>query len=186
MTPTDLRTCSELLGFLNVSFKGATFGPIKMDDAVASLGRVLAFAESAAALDQPQAVDDGEAMRAAHSIMPGSGARFKTNEEIRASVRPISDGDVEPVARAICRSAGNNPDSVFGDGSKVWTAYAVHARAAISATRPAPVEAMAEALREAEAALASSYQVVDFPANGKSQQDAALAKVRAALGGSDA
>ena len=33
-------------------------------------------------------VDDGEAMRAAHSIMPGSGATFKTNAEIRASVRP--------------------------------------------------------------------------------------------------
>lgn len=33
--------------------------------------------------------DDGEAMRMAHSIMPGSGARFKTDEEIRASVRSL-------------------------------------------------------------------------------------------------
>lgn len=40
---------------------------------------------------------------------------------------------------------------------------------------------LADALREAEDALASSYQVVDFPANGTSPQDAALAKVREAL-----
>lgn len=34
------------------------------------------------------ALDDGEATRMAHSIMPGSGATFKTNAEIRANVRP--------------------------------------------------------------------------------------------------
>lgn len=35
-----------------------------------------------------EGIDDGEAMRMAHSIMPGSGATFKTDEEIRESVRP--------------------------------------------------------------------------------------------------
>ncbi|WP_341702572.1 hypothetical protein [Ferrovibrio sp.] len=37
------------------------------------------------------------------------------------------------------------------------------------------------ALEEAEEGLASSYQVCDYPANGRSQQDRALASVRAAL-----
>lgn len=40
---------------------------------------------------------------------------------------------------------------------------------------------MEEALRAAESGLASSYQVCDYPANGRSEQDRALAIVRAAL-----
>jgi 5,10-methylenetetrahydrofolate reductase len=40
------------------------------------------------------------------------------------------------------------------------------------------------ALELAESALANSYNVVDWPANGRSEQDVALAAVRAALAGS--
>lgn len=40
---------------------------------------------------------------------------------------------------------------------------------------------MIEALREAEEALRSCYQVADYPANGKSTQDMALRTVRDAI-----
>jgi hypothetical protein len=46
---------------------------------------------------------------------------------------------------------------------------------------PSPVSALVEALEEAEQALATCYQVCDYPANGKSTQDAALRAVRTAL-----
>jgi hypothetical protein len=40
---------------------------------------------------------------------------------------------------------------------------------------------MLEALREAETALRSCYQVADYPANGRTDQDDALRTVRAAI-----
>jgi len=54
------------------------------DDIIAY--RVLPIEPAAEA--KGEGIDDGEAMRMAHSIMPGSGATFKTDEEIRESVRP--------------------------------------------------------------------------------------------------
>lgn len=54
MTPDDLQTCSKLRDFLSASFKGASFGNFKMDDAVASLGRVLAFAATAQSKDSSE------------------------------------------------------------------------------------------------------------------------------------
>jgi len=52
-----------------------------------------------------------------------------------------------------------------------------HANVRLIAAAPT----MLDALKSAESALASCYQVCDYPANGRSDQDYALSEVRDAI-----
>lgn len=71
--------------------------------------------------------------------------------------------------------AGNGPD--FGLVADVTEDY----DAAFIVKAVNNFDAMVAALAEAKSALRSCYQVADYPANGQSDQDIALAMVEGAL-----